>query len=104
MHIKVGFCNLGNLVKWPLWWAMQSYCLTQNVICQLCSQVTETMEVHCGFCSEESIFHIEQEDKAFLQSCEAVVTTCNFGGGDDLFQPINMTHASLAKVDFRCLQ
>lgn len=61
-------------------------------------KVTETMEVHCGFCSEESIFHIEQEDKAFLHSCEVVVTTCNFGGGDDLYQPINMTHASLAKV------
>eukprot|EP00250_Pteridium_aquilinum_P003418 c13727_g2_i1 orf=314-1552(+) len=61
-------------------------------------KVTEAMEVHCGFCSEDSIFHIEKEDKAFLQTCEAVVTTCNFGGGDDLYQPINMTQASLSKV------
>lgn len=60
--------------------------------------VSEVMEVHCGFCSEDNIFHIEQGDKIFLQGCEAVVTTCNFGGGDDLYQPINMTHASLSKV------
>ncbi|KAI5074084.1 hypothetical protein GOP47_0010045 [Adiantum capillus-veneris] len=61
-------------------------------------QVTESMEVHCGFCGNEDIFHIEKQDRSFLLGCKAVVTTCNFGGGDDLFQPINMTQASLSKV------
>lgn len=61
-------------------------------------KVTDSMEVHCGFCGDDSIFHIEKEDRAFLHGCKAVVTTCNFGGGDDLFQPINMTQASLSKV------
>lgn len=61
-------------------------------------EVAESMEVHCGFCSDNSIFHIENEDKEFLNGCEAVVTTCNFGGNDDLFQPINMTKATLSKV------
>lgn len=60
-------------------------------------KVSNTMEVHCGFCSG-GIFHIEDEDRVYLSSCEAVVTTCNFGGGDDIYQPINMTQASLSKV------
>ncbi|MCO5606081.1 hypothetical protein L7F22_060268 [Adiantum nelumboides] len=61
-------------------------------------QVTDSMEVHCGFSVDDNTFHIEKEDRDYLHGCKAVVTTCNFGGGDDLYQPINMTQASLSKV------
>ena len=61
-------------------------------------QVSDVMEVHCGFCSDDDIFNMDEEDKLFLQSCEIAVLTCNFGGGDDIYQPINMTHLSLSKV------
>lgn len=33
-----------------------------------------------------------------MRTCEAVVSTCAFGGGDDLYQPIGMTEASLRRV------
>lgn len=33
-----------------------------------------------------------------MDACEVVVSTCAFGGGDDLYQPIGMTEASLRKV------
>lgn len=33
-----------------------------------------------------------------MQSCEVVVSTCAFGGGDDLYQPIRMSKSSLRKV------
>jgi hypothetical protein len=61
-------------------------------------QVSEVMEVHCGFCGDGNIFSMDQEDKVYLQSCEIAVLTCNFGGGDDIYQPINMTRLSLFKV------
>ncbi|KAH7287860.1 hypothetical protein KP509_31G000500 [Ceratopteris richardii] len=61
-------------------------------------KISDSMEVHCGFYGDDSIFRIEKEDRAYLDNCKAVVSTCNFGGGDDLYQPINMTLASLAKV------
>jgi hypothetical protein len=56
------------------------------------------MKVHCGFCDEENLFAIDAEDKAFLAECAIVVVTCTFGGGDDLYQPIGMTEASLSQV------
>ncbi|CAA6657721.1 unnamed protein product [Spirodela intermedia] len=43
-------------------------------------------------------FRISGDDKSFMQTCEAVVSTCAFGGGDDLYQPIGMTEASLRRV------
>lgn len=33
-----------------------------------------------------------------MQSCKVVVSTCAFGGGDDLYQPIGMSNSSLQKV------
>uniref|UniRef100_A0A2N9H2U2 TOD1/MUCI70 glycosyltransferase-like domain-containing protein n=1 Tax=Fagus sylvatica TaxID=28930 RepID=A0A2N9H2U2_FAGSY len=33
-----------------------------------------------------------------MQSCKVVVSTCAFGGGDDLYQPIGMSVASIRKV------
>lgn len=56
------------------------------------------MTVHCGFCDKDNEFSIDATDKAFLAECEIVVMTCTFGGGDDLYQPIGMTEASLAQV------
>ncbi|XP_024543853.1 uncharacterized protein LOC9654295 isoform X1 [Selaginella moellendorffii] len=61
-------------------------------------QIRENMEVHCGFYGEDPGFDIDEVDTAFLKTCKAVVTTCNFGGGDDIYQPIGMSNASLAKV------
>ncbi|CAH9132898.1 unnamed protein product [Cuscuta epithymum] len=43
-------------------------------------------------------FRISQEDKQYMQSCKAVVSTCAFGGGDNLYQPIGMSESSLKKV------
>lgn len=54
--------------------------------------------VHCGFYSENGGFKVSGEDKTYMQTCKAVVSTCAFGGGDDLYQPIGMTEASLRKV------
>ncbi|CAI9116642.1 OLC1v1017839C1 [Oldenlandia corymbosa var. corymbosa] len=61
-------------------------------------EVNETSEVHCGFCSEKGGFKISDEDKLYMRDCEAVVSTCAFGGGDDLYQPIGMSEQSLQKV------
>ncbi|XP_057829590.2 probable hexosyltransferase MUCI70 [Cryptomeria japonica] len=61
-------------------------------------KVRETMTVHCAFCSDHGGFDIDSEDKIFMNSCKAVVSTCTFGGGDDLYQPIGMSQASLRKV------
>lgn len=61
-------------------------------------KLNETATVHCGFCSERGGFVISDDDKQFMNTCKAVVSTCAFGGGDDLYQPIGMTEASLKKV------
>ncbi|KMT19272.1 hypothetical protein BVRB_1g012800 [Beta vulgaris subsp. vulgaris] len=61
-------------------------------------KVTETPVVHCGFFSENGGFKISHEDKEYLHTCNIVVSTCAFGGGDDLYQPIGMSKASLRKV------
>jgi hypothetical protein len=61
-------------------------------------QVNQTAVVHCGFYSENGGFKISDEDKRYMQSCEVVVSTCAFGGGDDLYQPIGMSESSLKKV------
>lgn len=54
--------------------------------------------MHCGFYNEKGGFIISDEDKRYMQNCEVVVSTCAFGGGDDLYQPIGMTEVSLQKV------
>ncbi|XP_008797009.1 uncharacterized protein LOC103712303 [Phoenix dactylifera] len=61
-------------------------------------KVNETAVVHCGFYSENGGFKISDDDKNYMKTCKAVVSTCAFGGGDDLYQPIGMTEASLEKV------
>ncbi|XP_059455455.1 probable hexosyltransferase MUCI70 isoform X1 [Corylus avellana] len=61
-------------------------------------KVNETPMVHCGFYSEYGGFKISNEDKNYMQSCKVVVSTCAFGGGDDLYQPIGMSESSLRKV------
>ncbi|CAI8606396.1 unnamed protein product [Vicia faba] len=61
-------------------------------------EVKETTSAHCGFYSVDGGFRISDEDKSFMQGCKVVVSTCAFGGGDDLYQPIGMSEASLTKV------
>ncbi|OMO74989.1 Plant disease resistance response protein [Corchorus olitorius] len=61
-------------------------------------KVNETAVVHCGFCSENGGFRISDKDKSYMETCKVVVSTCAFGGGDDLYQPIGMSEASLKKV------
>ncbi|KAJ7515409.1 hypothetical protein O6H91_22G012500 [Diphasiastrum complanatum] len=61
-------------------------------------EVHNNVEVHCGFFSQNSGFDIEDDDKSFMNTCEAVVSTCIFGGGDVLYQPIGMANTSLTKV------
>ena len=61
-------------------------------------QVNETAVVHCGFYSDNGGFKISDDDKSYMQTCKSVVSTCAFGGGDDLYQPIGMTEVSLEKV------
>ena len=61
-------------------------------------QANKTALVHCGFYSENGGFKISDEDKAYMQTCKVVVSTCAFGGGDDLYQPIGMSETSLQKV------
>ncbi|KAJ9140886.1 hypothetical protein P3X46_031478 [Hevea brasiliensis] len=63
-------------------------------------KVNETAEIHCGFYSENGGFKISDEDKLYMQTCEVVVSTCAFGGGDDLYQPIGVLDTSLQKVCF----
>lgn len=64
-------------------------------------QANETAVVHCGFYSEKGGFKLSDDDKNYMQTCQAVVSTCSFGGGDDLYQPIGMTQASLEKVNLQ---
>ncbi|XP_040952474.1 uncharacterized protein [Gossypium hirsutum] len=70
--------------------------------------VNETAVIHCGFYSENGGFKISDEDKSYMQGCKVAISTCAFGGGDDLYQPIGMSEASLKKVcyvqDFLLLQ
>lgn len=61
-------------------------------------QAKETARVHCGFYSESGGFKIYNEDRTYMQTCKVVVSTCAFGGGDDLYQPIGMSESSLQKV------
>ncbi|TQE12999.1 hypothetical protein C1H46_001374 [Malus baccata] len=61
-------------------------------------KVNETVTMNCGFYSENGGFKISNEDKGYMDSCKVVVSTCAFGGGDDLYQPIGMSEASLRKV------
>ncbi|KAF2324489.1 hypothetical protein GH714_014784 [Hevea brasiliensis] len=61
-------------------------------------KVSETAQIHCGFYSENGGFKISGEDKIYMQTCKVVVSTCAFGGGDDLYQPIGMLDTSLQKV------
>ncbi|EEF52545.1 probable hexosyltransferase MUCI70 [Ricinus communis] len=61
-------------------------------------KVSDTAELHCGFYSDNGGFKISDEDKGYMQTCKAVVSTCAFGGGDDLYQPIGMSDTSLQKV------
>ncbi|GFY86129.1 DNA-directed RNA polymerase subunit beta [Actinidia rufa] len=61
-------------------------------------KVSETASVHCGFYSKSGGFTISDEDKNYLQTCKVAVSTCAFGGGDDLYQPIGMSEESLKKV------
>lgn len=61
-------------------------------------KVNETTRVNCGFYSESGGFTVSDEDKNYMQTCNSVVSTCAFGGGDDLYQPIGMSDASLQKV------
>ncbi|CAN0872825.1 Probable hexosyltransferase MUCI70 [Linum grandiflorum] len=58
----------------------------------------ETAAVHCGFYSEFGGFKISEADKSYMGRCTVVVSTCAFGGGDGLYQPIGMSNASLHKV------
>lgn len=60
--------------------------------------MNETAAVHCGFYSDKGGFKISEEDKIYMHKCEVVVSTCAFGGGDDLYQPIGMSELSLQKV------
>ncbi|GAB2291337.1 hypothetical protein Dimus_025595 [Dionaea muscipula] len=61
-------------------------------------EVSRTPTVHCGFYNDNGGFKISAEDRKYLQTCEVVVSTCTFGGVDDLYQPIGMSEASLEKV------
>ncbi|KDP38449.1 hypothetical protein JCGZ_04374 [Jatropha curcas] len=61
-------------------------------------KVNQTAEIHCGFYSENGGFKISDKDKNYMQTCMVVVSTCAFGGGDDLYQPIGMSETSLQKV------
>ncbi|KAJ0437275.1 hypothetical protein HanHA300_Chr16g0600161 [Helianthus annuus] len=51
-----------------------------------------------GTTSNSGGFTISNEDKSYLQTCKSVVSTCAFGGGDNLYQPIGMSNTSLQKV------
>ncbi|KAJ7958078.1 Protein of unknown function (DUF616) [Quillaja saponaria] len=61
-------------------------------------KISESTTVHCGFYSENGGFKISGEDSNYMRTCKVVVSTCAFGGGDDLYQPIGMSEASLQKV------
>ncbi|XP_047322971.1 probable hexosyltransferase MUCI70 [Impatiens glandulifera] len=61
-------------------------------------KVNETHSLNCGFYSDKGGFNMSHEDKNYLKECEIVVSTCAFGGGDDLYQPVGMTKTSVQKV------
>ncbi|OEL21491.1 hypothetical protein BAE44_0017485 [Dichanthelium oligosanthes] len=61
-------------------------------------QVNETVNVHCGFYSDSGGFKISDEDRRYMRACKVVVSTCAFGGGDDLYQPIGMANSSIGRV------
>lgn len=52
----------------------------------------------CGFYRIKGGFNISDEDKRYMEACKVVVSTCAFGGGDNLYEPIGMLDASLKKV------
>ncbi|KAL0710422.1 hypothetical protein Bca4012_017400 [Brassica carinata] len=83
----------GNGTRFNLFTGNQTFAERENSF-----QVSETVSVHCGFFSENGGFRISDEDKKFMQSCQVVVSTCAFGGGDNLYQPIGMSKASTQKV------
>jgi len=60
--------------------------------------VNETVSVHCGFYSDNGGFKISEEDRRYIRACKVVVSTCAFGGGDDLYQPIGMANSSIGRV------
>lgn len=66
--------------------------------------MSERAKVHCGFYSELGGFSISDEDIVYMNTCKVVVSTCAFGGGDDLYQPIQMSDTSLRKVFFLCTE
>lgn len=61
-------------------------------------QMKKSVTVHCGFYNENGGFRVSDVDKEYMRSCEVVVATCAFGGGDDLHQPLGMTENSIRKV------
>lgn len=61
-------------------------------------QMKKSVTVHCGFYNENGGFRVSDVDREYMRSCEVVVATCAFGGGDDLHQPIGMTKNSIRKV------
>ncbi|KAL8166053.1 hypothetical protein V2J09_007552 [Rumex salicifolius] len=61
-------------------------------------ELSASHAVHCGFFSEKGGFKISENDKKYMETCKVVVSTCAFGGGDDLYQPIGMSETSLEKV------
>ncbi|KAI3702480.1 hypothetical protein L6452_28218 [Arctium lappa] len=61
-------------------------------------KVNERAVVHCGFYSENGGFKVSDEDKSYMETCQIVVSTCTFGGGYDLYQPIGMSEETLRKV------
>ncbi|TVU35112.1 hypothetical protein EJB05_16983 [Eragrostis curvula] len=61
-------------------------------------KVNGTVNVHCGFYSDNGGFKISDEDKSYMRACKVVVSTCAFGGGDDLYQPIGMANSSIERV------
>ncbi|KFK31832.1 hypothetical protein AALP_AA6G164200 [Arabis alpina] len=66
-------------------------------------QVSGTVSVHCGFFNENGGFRISDKDKEFMQTCQVVVSTCAFGGGDNLYEPMGMSKASTQKVCYVAL-
>ncbi|VAH79312.1 unnamed protein product [Triticum turgidum subsp. durum] len=60
-------------------------------------KVNETVSVHCGFYSDNGGFKISVGDVRYMRTCKVVVSTCAFGGGDDLYQPIGMVNSSIGK-------
>ena len=60
--------------------------------------MNETVSVHCGFYSDNGGFKISVGDVSYMRTCKVVVSTCAFGGGDDLYQPIGMVNSSIGKV------